>query len=182
MMGLAGVLSHKALMNSFNCLHGKPCQTLPALHTDPHCRVDTYLSHLEWWVQIIQFEFIRGVKPPITVVSPAHWWGVCSRIWGWTCSLNLNSPFTQLKREWWWFYCSLWCGHAIKTVSNSLGVSLCSQRIGVHLNNNGSETWLSTQDKNIYNLSLNSYDSSNNGRLMFKCDLQRQVCRSYIST
>lgn len=36
MMGLAWVLSNKALMSCFNCLHGIPCQALPELLTHTH--------------------------------------------------------------------------------------------------------------------------------------------------
>lgn len=57
MMGLAWVLSNKALMSSFNCLHGIPCQALPELLTHTQIlqhRVVTHICPIWNGVQVIQ--------------------------------------------------------------------------------------------------------------------------------
>lgn len=93
MIGLAWVLSNKALMSTFNCLHGFPCQVTHAhmhRHARTHTHMHTVLENIcPIWnsVQVIQNLYSSAeYKQTIMAVIPGHYWAM----WLWR---SLSPPF-----------------------------------------------------------------------------------------
>lgn len=136
MIGLAWVLSNKALMSTFNCLHGFPCQvTHTHMHTQTHARThcfEAYLSHWKQHPSDTKFVFIGRVQ---TDYNGCHSRTLGRNVTPFT-SIHTLKQCTSLKsiegliNLWCWFIPTATgrhpCFHLRITVDHLLWLLVCS--------------------------------------------------------